>query len=335
MGKILRRSYPMTFRFFFPAAFFLLLLLMSCAGPPARMPAEEAPQPLQQPQVSDYVPKKAYALGFIPAWESALQSLRETNIPLTIQDRDKGIIRTDYIKGAEIRRLEKAFSTRYKYNIFLFRESEKRTVLNVRCLYEIKEKSGQSFGNANDLYPDEVIVLEKELYRILESTLSRAEASRPLSQKAEEKEKAPAPQAQSPTASWPVFPPEAVRGKEPSSAPPASAPAIPEASKPRGTPPVSSREAQTSPPPGKEVAPGPPRPEQTAKAVPPKTKIFLVTKKNANLREKPSTQSKTILTLKPGRKVEKIGESGNWVQIRIWETTTGWVLKDLLQEAPP
>lgn len=324
----------MTPRFLFPAALFLLLLQMSCAGPSMRMPAEEAPQSLPS-QPPDYVPKKAYDLGFIPAWEGALQSLRETNIPLTTQERDKGIIRTDYIKGAEIRRLEKAFSTRYKYNIFLFRESEKRTVLNVRCLYEIKEKSGQSFGNANDHYPDEVIVLEKELYRIIESTLSRAEASRPLSQKVEEKEKAPAPQAPSPTASWPVFPPETARVKEPSSPPPASAPAIPEASKPKGTPPVSSREAQTSPPPAKEVTPIAAQPERTAKAVTPQPKIFLLTKKNANLRERPSTQSKIILTLKPGRKVEKIEESGNWVRVRIWETTTGWILKDLLQEAPP
>jgi len=324
----------MTLRFLFPAVFFLLLLPMSCAGPPARMPAEEAPRPLQ-PQVSDYVPKKAYDLGFIPAWESALQSLRETNIPLTIQDRDKGIIRTDYIKGAEIRRLEKAFSTRYKYNIFLFREAERRTILNVRCLYEIKEKSGQSFGNANDLYPDEVIVLEKELYRIIESTLNRAEASRPPGPKAEEKEKAPAPQAPSPTASWPVFPPETARVKERSSPSPASVPAIPEVSKPKEMPPVSSREAQTSPPPAKEMTPISAKPERTAKPVTPQPKIFLLTKKNANLRERPSTQSKIILTLKPGRKVEKIGESGNWVQIRIWETTTGWILKDLLQEAPP
>jgi uncharacterized protein YgiM (DUF1202 family) len=56
---------------------------------------------------------------------------------------------------------------------------------------------------------------------------------------------------------------------------------------------------------------------------------------NAGLREEPSPQSKIILTLKPGRRVEKIGESGNWVQIRIWGTTTGWLQKELLGEAPP
>jgi hypothetical protein len=288
-------------RFLFPAALFLFLLQVTCAKPPVRMPVEEAPQALPS-QVSEFVPRKVYDLNFIPAWEGVLQSLRETNMPLTVRDRDKGILRTDYIKGGEIRRMGKAFSTRYKYNIFLFRESEQRTVLNVRCLYEIKERSGQSFANANDLCPDEVILLEKELYRIIESTLSRTEASSPPGAKAEEKEKAPA---------------------------------IPEAPKPKASPPVSSRKAQTPPPPAKAATPIPAQPERTAKAAMPQPKIFLLTKKNANLRERPSTQSKILLALKPGRKVEKIEESGNWVRVRIWETTTGWIWKDLLQEAPP
>lgn len=321
-------------RFLFPAALFLLLLQVTCAKPPVRMPAEEAPRPLPS-QVSEFVPKKVYDLNFISAWEGILQSLRETNMPLTVQDRDNGILRTDYIKGGEIRRMGKAFSTRYKYNIFLFRESEQRTVLNVRCLYEIKERSGQSFGNANDLYPDEVILLEKELYRIIESTLSRTEASAPPGTKAEEKDKAPAPQVPSPTPSWPVFPPKTVGVKEPSSPPPPPVSVSPNPPKPKETPLVSSREAQTPPPPAKERTLVSPRPEQTAKAVMPQPKIYLFTTKNANLRERPSIQSKIILTLKPGRKVEKIGESGNWLQVRIWETTTGWIFKDLLQEAPP
>ncbi|MGE5254835.1 MAG: SH3 domain-containing protein, partial [Planctomycetaceae bacterium] len=223
---------------------------------------------------------------------------------LTVQDRDKGILRTDYIKGTEVFRMEKAFSTRYKYNIILFRESEKRTVLNVRCLYEIKEKSGQSFRYANDLFPDEVIVLEKELYRIIEPTLSREEASGTAGPQAGEK--------------------EAV-----------SVPGVPAAPKPQETAPGSSPKAQGPPPPAREVTPIPPRPEQTRKAVTPQPKTFFVTKKNTHLREQPSTQAKILLTLKPGRKLEKIGESGNWVRVKIWETTTGWILKDLLQEIPP
>jgi hypothetical protein len=265
-------------RFLFPAAVLLLLLQMSCAKPPVQVLPQKAPEPIQ-PQVSDYDPQKVFNLGFISAWEGTLRSLRETNMPLTFQDRDKGIIRTEYIKGAEVRRLFKTFSTRYKYHILLFRESETRTALNVRCLYEIKEKSGLSFGNANDLYPDEVIGLEKELYQIIEPTLRRAEASRPAGSIAKEREKAP--------------------------------------------------------PPIKEPSPVPSTAERAAKAARPQPQIFLITKKSAHLRAQPSTQSKIILTFKPGRKVEKIEESENWVKVRIWETTTGWVLKDFLEEAPP
>jgi hypothetical protein len=232
------------------------------------MPSAKDPEP-PQPQVSDYVPKKVYDLGFFSAWEGTLQSLRETNMPLTVQDREKGTIRTDYIKGTESSRLGKEFSSRYKYHVLLFRESETRTGLNVRCFYEIKEKGGYSFGNANDLYPDEVIGLEKELYQIIESTLRRVEASRPAGPRAPEKEKAP--------------------------------------------------------PPARQVAP----------ISSPSPKIFLLTKKNAQLRESPSAESKIILAFKPGRKVEKIEESGNWVRVKIWETTIGWIQKDFLEEAPP
>ena len=255
-------------RFLFPAALFLLLLQMSCAARTFRPAPEKNPDP-PLPQVSDYVPRKAYDLGFFSAWEGTLRSLREANMPLTVQDRERGTIRTDYIKGAEFLRLETVFSSRYKYDIHLARESETRTGLNVRCFYEIKEKKGRSFGSANDLYPEEVDGLEKELYRIIESTLSRAEASRPARPKAQEKEKAP--------------------------------------------------------PVARQVAPVP--------SSSPKT--FLLTKKNAHLREGPSPESKIILTFKPGRKVEKVEESGNWVRVKIWETTIGWVLKDFLEEAPP
>jgi hypothetical protein len=248
-------------RFLFLAALLLLLLQMSCAKPPVRISPQKEPEPIQ-PQVSDYDPQKVFNLGFISAWEGTLQSLRETNMPLTVQDRDKGIIQTEYIKGAEFRRLTKTFSTRYKYNILLFRESERKTAMKVRCFYETKEKDGLSFKNANELYPDEVIGLEKELYQIIESTLRRAEASRPAGP-----------------------------------SPPSSA-------------------------------------EQAAKAVQLQPQIFLITKKSTHLRAQPSTQSKIILTFKPGRKVEKIEESGNWVKVRIWETT-GWVLKEFLAEAPP
>ncbi len=255
-------------RFHFAAALFFLILQMNCAGPSMRLPVEKAPESAQ-PRVSERNSKKVYNLGFSSAWEDTLRSLRETNMPLIVLDKDKGIIQTDYIRGAEFRSEEKAFSVRYKYDISLSRVADTRTGLHVRCHYEIKEKKGLSFEKANELYPDEVMGLEDELYQIIEPTLRRTEASRPARPRAELKEK------------------------------------------------VS--------PPAKESVPMPT----------PSPKVFLFTKKNASLREGPSAESKIILTFRPGRKVEKIEESGNWVRVKIWETTIGWVQKDFLEEAPP
>ncbi|NWF57393.1 MAG: SH3 domain-containing protein [Syntrophaceae bacterium] len=255
-------------RFLFAAILFFLILQMNCAGPSVRLPVEKAPES-PQPGVSERFPKKVYNLGFSSAWEDTLRSLRETNMPLLVLDKDRGIIRTDYIRGAEFRNQEKAFSVRYKYDISLSREAETRTGLHIRCHYEIKEKRGPSFENANHLYPDEVMGLEDELYQIIESTLRRTEASRPARSRAE------------------------LKGE--------------------------------FPPPAKESVP----------IRPPSPKIFLLTKKNAPLREGPSAESKIILTFRPGRKVEKIEESGNWVRVKIWGSIVGWVQKDFLEEAPP
>jgi hypothetical protein len=329
-------------RFFSSTVILLILLQAGCAAPPYPMASPKAPGADFSP-ASDYVPKKAYDLEFSAAWEGALQALRETNMPLALQDREKGILRTEYIKGPDIQRLQTALSTRYKYNLFFFKDSERRTILNVRCLYEIKERSAPSYRDASDLYPDEVIAQEKDLYRVIESSLLPLEASGRAGPRGGEKAKIPASPAPSVAASGPVPSSEGPKKKKTVIFPPPSTAAVPAAPRPKETPappPAPSREIQVaSPPPApspaKEAAPGAPRPEPGAKAISPKPKNFLVTKVNANLREEPSPQSKIILTLKPGRKVEKIGESGNWFQIRIWGTTTGWLQKELLGEASP
>ena len=329
-------------RSLFPTVILLILLLASCAGPPLPTASPKAPGADSLP-ASDYVPKKVYDLEFSAAWEGALKALRETNMPIALQDREKGILRTDYIKGPEIQRKEKALSTRYKYNLFFFKESERKTILNVRCLYEIKEKTAPTFGSANDLYPEEVITLEKDLYRILESSLLPLEASKRAGPRREDRGKTQTSPSPSAAVSLPGPSSEGSKEKEAIIFPPppaAAVPAVPKTKETPAPPPAPSREIQVaSPPPApspaKEVAPGAPRREPGAKVISPKPKIFLITKMNANLREEPSPQSKIILNLKPWRKVERIGESGNWVQIRIWGTTTGWLQKELLGEAPP
>jgi hypothetical protein len=134
-------------------------------------------------------------------------------------------------------------------------------------------------------------------------------------------------------------PPETLQPKEPPPVPSVSisqAPVEPAGPEPKKTSPFPStppKEAQlTSPPPSKELTQIIPKAKPKARSLDHEPRIFLITLKNTPLREKPSRKSKIIETLKKGRKVEMIGESGNWVKVKIWETTIGWTSKDLLRE---
>jgi len=60
--------------------------------------------------------------------------------------------------------------------------------------------------------------------------------------------------------------------------------------------------------------------------------ISLIVKKNANIRSKASTKSKIIRTAKKGTKVEYLGKSGNWLNIKLSTGVTGWIFKDLVTE---
>lgn len=48
----------------------------------------------------------------------------------------------------------------------------------------------------------------------------------------------------------------------------------------------------------------------------------------------PNSQSKVLLVLKKGRKVEKLGESGEFTKVRLSWGDSGWVLTRFLQPAP-
>ncbi len=315
---------------------FLTLLLLislqgSCGGPSVKTTSVAVD--------SEYTPKKIFDLDFPSAWEKTLQGLKEKNIPVILQDKEKGIIRTDYQTGSDRHHLGRAISSRHKCSIFFFQEGEKKTILNLRCLYEIKETSGKAYVDASSFFPDETVALEKELYRTIESSLLPKQVSRPTSPRTEESH--PVLSAhQNPVNLPPVAQasPETSRLKETLPAPSVSTPQAPVdlmTPKPQETPtplPTPHIEAQlTPPPPAREVTPITPKVEPKARVLGYEP-IFLVTKKKAPLREKPSSKSKIIETLKKGRKVEKIGESGNWVKVKIWETTIGWTTKDLLQE---
>jgi len=58
----------------------------------------------------------------------------------------------------------------------------------------------------------------------------------------------------------------------------------------------------------------------------------LVVKQAANIRSQPNTGSKILITLKKGAKVEYLGKSGNWLNIKLPTGVTGWVSNKLVTE---
>jgi hypothetical protein len=60
-------------------------------------------------------------------------------------------------------------------------------------------------------------------------------------------------------------------------------------------------------------------------------KTFVVVKP-ASIRSAPSTKSKLLAVLKKGAKVEYLGKSGSWVNIKLSTGVTGWVFNGLVTE---
>jgi uncharacterized protein YgiM (DUF1202 family) len=58
----------------------------------------------------------------------------------------------------------------------------------------------------------------------------------------------------------------------------------------------------------------------------------LVVIKTASIRAEPNTKSKILITLKKGTKVEYLGKSGNWLNIKLSTGVTGWVFNSLVTE---
>ena len=72
-------------------------------------------------------------------------------------------------------------------------------------------------------------------------------------------------------------------------------------------------------------------PPETAPAASQAAKTFVVIKP-ANVRSEPKTKSKILTTLKKGTKVEYLGKSGNWLNIKLSTGVTGWVSNSLVKE---
>jgi uncharacterized protein YgiM (DUF1202 family) len=120
--------------------------------------------------------------------------------------------------------------------------------------------------------------------------------------------------------------------------PPKPAEAPPVASKPEApltpsTAPAVSAPKQ-APSPGTPTAPPTePKKEEVKPAPPPApTEVYVITLKNANVRKETNPKSKIITTLKKGTKVEKIGQSGNWVNVQLPSGESGHIFHELVKE---
>jgi tetratricopeptide (TPR) repeat protein len=95
--------------------------------------------------------------------------------------------------------------------------------------------------------------------------------------------------------------------------------------------------------PAKEAAPPPtpaakePKEAQATEkpSAPGSSPKILVVVKTSNLRAKAESKSKIIGILKKGEKIEYLGQSkpGDWINCKTASGLTGWVFKDLVQEA--
>jgi uncharacterized protein YgiM (DUF1202 family) len=66
-------------------------------------------------------------------------------------------------------------------------------------------------------------------------------------------------------------------------------------------------------------------------SVEPSNTQSLVCIKQANVRAAANNKSKIIITLKKGEKVEHLGNSGNWCNIKLPSGLAGWIFKDYVK----
>lgn len=85
--------------------------------------------------------------------------------------------------------------------------------------------------------------------------------------------------------------------------------------------------APPPPPPAPEPAP----PGEPAPAPQVTELSWLVTSKSVNVRESASTKAAAVATLKKGARLASFEEKDGWLHVKLADTRTGWIRKDLLK----
>jgi len=120
----------------------------------------------------------------------------------------------------------------------------------------------------------------------------------------------------------------------PQPAPPAPKLVAPPAPKPElPPPPPAPKEEPPPPPPAPAEKKEEPKPEVAPTPPPAPVEVYVVTLKNTNVRQEPTTKSKVISTLKKGTKIEKMGQTGNWVNVKLPSGEMGWIFHELVKDA--
>ncbi len=160
----------------------ILVLSLFSAGscvhpsPPTRLVSEDA---------AETVPQRVYALDFDSAWSLVLEALEKNLIPMQIIQKKAGLMKTGYQNGQDMVLLREIFATRYKFTISVLSQVRQKTIINVRCVYEIRKKKEGTFAEATALVPQEVRMLEKKMYRLIESHLRPHERRQESNRKTE------------------------------------------------------------------------------------------------------------------------------------------------------
>lgn len=238
-----------------------------------------------------FQPQRIYSLPFAKAWEKTLQVLKEDRVPIQTANPDEGLIRTDYQQAPK--------GIRYKFNIKFSKAPEDKTAIQVRCIYEGKDERGE-YKDFTYSSPRQVMAMEDGVYRRIESAFLMPQT------KIEVKTDQPAP------APPPMPPPP----PPPIQVAPSPAPAVSPIPPPPSPP-------QAPPPP----APAPPEIVKAPAAMPKRVQVMLVTQKTGLLMAEPSAHSAVLMVLKKGLEVEKLSESGSWVNVEVESGKTGWVAK--------
>lgn len=146
------------------------LLFIGCATPTGKVNFPEASP--------DFKPKRIYSVSYDKMWDVIDRVLEENRITITTIDKSTGRITTDYIQGgttAYMGGLAGIGNSRYKYNIRISQESDKKVRISIIANLEqsLTGSSGSSTPYRDLSQQNMPIVnnLENWLYEQIEKAL--------------------------------------------------------------------------------------------------------------------------------------------------------------------